>query len=83
MHGHVRKVACSVAWHPSRVSFTVAVAGQRGSHHHTDEQEDVLDMAPIQRKARYVPVAFLHKRKCSGCWRWCRVGTKGNSLSCK
>ena len=64
IHKRVKKVACSVAWHPSRVSFTVARAGQRGSHHRTDQQEDVLGREPIQRKARYVPVAFLHKRHC-------------------
>ncbi|GMR53639.1 hypothetical protein PMAYCL1PPCAC_23834, partial [Pristionchus mayeri] len=29
-------VACIGAWHPSRVQFTVALAGQKGDHHRTE-----------------------------------------------
>jgi ribosomal protein L3 len=29
-------VACIGAWHPSRVQFTVARAGQKGYHHRTE-----------------------------------------------
>lgn len=32
-HKGLRKVACIGAWHPSRVQFTVARAGQKGYHH--------------------------------------------------
>jgi len=35
-HKGLRKVACIGAWHPARVSFTVARAGQNGYHHRTD-----------------------------------------------
>jgi len=35
-HKGLRKVACIGAWHPSRVSFTVARAGQMGYHHRTE-----------------------------------------------
>jgi len=35
-HKGLRKVACIGAWHPSRVSFTVARAGQKGYHHRTE-----------------------------------------------
>jgi len=35
-HRGLRKVACIGAWHPSRVSRTVARAGQMGCHHRTD-----------------------------------------------
>jgi len=35
-HRGLRKVACIGAWHPSRVSFTVARAGQNGYHHRTE-----------------------------------------------
>jgi len=35
-HRGLRKVACIGAWHPSRVSYTVARAGQRGYFHRTD-----------------------------------------------
>lgn len=35
-HRGLRKVACIGAWHPARVSFSVARAGQQGYHHRTD-----------------------------------------------
>lgn len=34
-HRGLRKVACIGSWHPERVSFTVARAGQNGFHHRT------------------------------------------------
>jgi len=35
-HRGLRKVACIGAWHPARVSFQTARAGQRGYHHRTE-----------------------------------------------
>ena len=35
-HRGLRKVACIGAWHPSRVSYTVARPGQNGFHHRTE-----------------------------------------------
>uniref|UniRef100_A0A5S6QIS5 60S ribosomal protein L3 n=1 Tax=Trichuris muris TaxID=70415 RepID=A0A5S6QIS5_TRIMR len=35
-HKGLRKVACIGAWHPSRVRYTVARAGQKGYHHRTE-----------------------------------------------
>lgn len=35
-HKGLRKVACIGAWHPSRVQFSVARAGQVGYHHRTE-----------------------------------------------
>ena len=35
-HKGLRKVACIGAWHPARVSFSVARAGQKGCHHRTE-----------------------------------------------
>jgi len=40
-HKGLRKVACIGAWHPSRVSFTVARAGQDGYHHRTEMNKKV------------------------------------------
>jgi large subunit ribosomal protein L3e len=34
-------VACIGAWHPSRVQFTVARAGQKGYHHRTEINKKV------------------------------------------
>ncbi|CAI5981292.1 unnamed protein product [Closterium sp. NIES-64] len=35
-HRGLRKVACIGAWHPARVPYTVARAGQNGYHHRTE-----------------------------------------------
>jgi len=35
-HRGLRKVACIGAWHPARVRYTIARAGQRGYHHRTE-----------------------------------------------
>ncbi|TXG53645.1 hypothetical protein EZV62_018901 [Acer yangbiense] len=38
------KVACIGAWHPARVSFTVARAGQNGYHHRTEMNKKVYKL---------------------------------------
>lgn len=40
-HKGLRKVACIGAWHPARVSFSVARAGQRGYHHRTEVNKKI------------------------------------------
>ncbi|KNC51604.1 60S ribosomal protein L3 [Thecamonas trahens ATCC 50062] len=40
-HRGLRKVACIGAWHPARVSFSVARAGQQGFHHRTEINKKV------------------------------------------
>ena len=40
-HRGLRKVGCIGAWHPSRVSYTVARAGQHGYHHRTELNKKV------------------------------------------
>jgi large subunit ribosomal protein L3e len=40
-HRGLRKVACIGPWHPARVSYTVARAGQRGYHHRTEQNKIV------------------------------------------
>jgi large subunit ribosomal protein L3e len=44
-HKGLRKVACIGAWHPSRVSFSVARAGQKGYHHRTEMNKKIYRMA--------------------------------------
>jgi len=41
-HRGLRKVACIGAWHPARVRFTVARAGQKGYHHRTEINKRIL-----------------------------------------
>lgn len=40
-HRGLRKVACIGSWHPARVGFTVARAGQRGYHHRTEMNKKI------------------------------------------
>jgi len=40
-HRGLRKVACIGAWHPARVKFSVARAGQMGYHHRTEINKKV------------------------------------------
>lgn len=43
-HRGLRKVACIGAWHPERVSFTVARAGQMGYHHRTQLNKKIYQI---------------------------------------
>jgi len=49
-HKGLRKVACIGAWHPARVSFTVARAGQHGYHHRTELNKKVYRMGKAGQK---------------------------------
>lgn len=40
-HRGNRKVACIGSWHPARISFSVARAGQHGFHHRTEINKKV------------------------------------------
>lgn len=40
-HRGLRKVACIGAWHPARVSWSVARSGQHGFHHRTEINKKV------------------------------------------
>ena len=40
-HRGLRKVACIGAWHPARVAFSVARAGQKGYHHRTEVNKKI------------------------------------------
>ncbi|KAK7940318.1 hypothetical protein WMY93_003644 [Mugilogobius chulae] len=49
-HKGLRKVACIGAWHPSRVGYTIARAGQKGFNHRTE----------LNKKVRYTnEIMFL------------------------
>lgn len=40
-HRGLRRVGCIGAWHPSRVRWTVARAGQHGYHHRTEQNKKI------------------------------------------
>jgi len=44
-HKGLRKVACIGAWHPARVAFSVARAGQKGYHHRTEINKKIYRIA--------------------------------------
>jgi len=48
-HKGLRKVACIGAWHPARVSFTVARAGQNGYHHRTQINKKIYRIGKIEK----------------------------------
>jgi len=49
-HRGLRKVACIGAWHPARVSYTVARVGQNGYHHRTETNKKVYQIGKLQQK---------------------------------
>jgi len=50
-HKGLRKVACIGAWHPARVGFSVARAGQKGYHHRTEINKKVYRIGePVHLK---------------------------------
>ncbi|RNC33746.1 putative ribosomal protein L13, partial [Trypanosoma cruzi] len=58
-HRGLRKVACIGAWHPARVMYTVARAGQHGYHHRTHLNKKIyqlgraVSMEPNQATTTY------------------------------
>ena len=60
-HKGLRKVACIGAWHPSRVSFSIARAGQKGYHHRTEINKKIYRIGDV----RFIIFLFC----------WCRVTT--------
>lgn len=49
-HRGLRKVACIGAWHPSRVAYTVARAGQNGFHHRTELNKKIYKIGEAAGK---------------------------------
>ncbi|KAF8605101.1 60S ribosomal protein L3 [Ceratobasidium sp. AG-I] len=50
-HKGLRKVACIGAWHPSKVMFSVARAGQNGYHHRTEINKKIYRIGSGEDKA--------------------------------
>jgi large subunit ribosomal protein L3e len=61
-HRGLRKVACIGAWHPSRVQYHVARAGQHGYHHRTEINKKVYKIGKAARsdesKDKKEPINF-------------------------
>merc|ERR1711924_432429 len=50
-HKGLRKVACIGSWHPSRVKYSVARAGQNGYHHRTEQNKKIYRIGAASRAA--------------------------------
>jgi large subunit ribosomal protein L3e len=50
-HRGLRKIACVGAWHPARVRFTVARAGQNGYHHRTEINKKIYRIGKAAKDA--------------------------------
>eukprot|EP01010_Urceolus_cornutus_P004580 NODE_731_length_1386_cov_2009.763650_g554_i0.p2 GENE.NODE_731_length_1386_cov_2009.763650_g554_i0~~NODE_731_length_1386_cov_2009.763650_g554_i0.p2 ORF type:complete len:401 (-),score=98.12 NODE_731_length_1386_cov_2009.763650_g554_i0:134-1336(-) len=48
-HKGLRKVACIGAWHPARVGFQVARAGQHGFHHRTEINKKIFKIGRAEK----------------------------------
>jgi len=48
-HRGLRKVACVGAWHPARIQYTVARAGQDGYHHRTEINKKIYRIGEAAR----------------------------------
>nr|GMC87803.1 60S ribosomal protein L3 isoform X2 [Ipomoea batatas] len=57
-HRGLRKVACIGAWHPARVSFTVARAGQNGYHHRTELNKKIYKLGKAGQESHTAITEF-------------------------
>ncbi|XP_047338745.1 60S ribosomal protein L3-2-like [Impatiens glandulifera] len=57
-HRGLRKVACIGAWHPARVSFTVARAGQNGYHHRTELNKKIYKVGKAGQESHTAITEF-------------------------
>lgn len=62
-HRGLRKVACIGAWHPSRVSWAVARAGQRGFFHRTEINKKVYKVGKKGEESHLASTEFDVTRK--------------------
>lgn len=81
-HRGLRKVACIGAWHPARVAFSVARAGQKGYHHRTEVNKKVRPQKWTQVLLwdHFIfksQVLFLMTFCFSGLQDWCGLSHQG------
>merc|ERR1712159_151062 len=61
-HRGLRKVACIGAWHPARVGFSVARAGQHGFHHRTEVNKKIYRIGAAGDKKSCMTEADLTEK---------------------
>jgi large subunit ribosomal protein L3e len=60
-HRGLRKVACIGAWHPARVQFSVARAGQNGYHHRTEMNKKIYQVGKFNKDGKKVWTAMTNQ----------------------
>jgi len=95
-HRGLRKVGCIGAWHPSRVAFTVARAGQNGYHHRTEVNKKIYRLGKagdskscsteqdLTEKSITPMGGFPHYGEVNEDWmmiKGCVVGTKKRAIT--
>ncbi|KAI3834162.1 hypothetical protein MKW98_018212 [Papaver atlanticum] len=62
-HRGLRKVACIGAWHPARVSYTIARAGQNGYHHRTEMNKEIYRLGKVGQESHTALTEFDRTEK--------------------
>ncbi|GKV24445.1 hypothetical protein SLEP1_g34056 [Rubroshorea leprosula] len=62
-HRGLHKVACIGAWHPARVSFTVARAGQNGYHHRTEMNKKIYKLEKAGNESHSAMIDYNRTEK--------------------
>lgn len=62
-HRGLRKVACIGAWHPARVSYSVARAGQNGYHHRTEMNKKVYKIGKAGEESHLASTEYDRTEK--------------------
>ncbi|RID44813.1 LOW QUALITY PROTEIN: hypothetical protein BRARA_I01582 [Brassica rapa] len=57
------RVACIGAWHPARVSYTVARAGQNGYHHRTEMNKKIYRLGKVGEETHTAITEFDRTEK--------------------
>ena len=64
-HKGLRKVACIGAWHPARVGFSVARAGQKGYHHRTEINKKIYRIGKVFTEQLMAEMLRLSVSRCN------------------
>ncbi|KAG5380137.1 hypothetical protein IGI04_027979 [Brassica rapa subsp. trilocularis] len=62
-HRGLCKVACIGAWHPARVSYTVARAGHKGYHHRSEFNKKIYRLRKVGQETHTAMIVFDRTKK--------------------
>lgn len=79
-HKGLRKIACIGAWHPSKVMFSVARAGQRGYHHRTETNKKIYRVGKGEDSANGATEFDITKKTINPLGGFVRYGLVNNDF---